>query len=425
MCETEDPGRIDVRDTVSVQEWNRWGGCFTTSLGRMKLTVNAAGNVVIFEDQRPSHWREMFPATTPAVDTFFLASSLRRDDSLRRVVTRRFDTTLFGRSVHAFSFVSPPTSDEWSPTETTVADSFGVIRTVYLDRRDTLALHSCIIDGRPYRWEQTSRRYMEPCVGNVYQWHAAGRDWFGNPYDYHPTIRLRADTVIDGRQFFAGFQNLSIHQDDSGLYRLRGPGGSMTLLLPGNATIGTPTGVIDQDYSRSGIVVDTATRWFEGRDRHVLTITLWTTMAEGAPFTQVWVEGIGMVSISDYDLPWPNYYELNYASICGKAFGRYVGTVSSVFPPEIHAALPTNYPNPFSTATGTTIHFTVEGTSSRHVELRVHDALGRCIATVLDQEMMPGEHRIPFRPGSLPPGLYSAWLRIGDFSVTRTLIAVE
>lgn len=423
MNEQGDPGRTDVSDSVHVQEWIGSGRRFLPrEFMGAKLTVNARGNVARISSDGD---RELFPVSAPAVDTFHLTSRHGRDDTLIHVVTRRFDTTLFGRSVHAYSFVSPPTSEEFSRTETTVADSFGVIRTVYGDRRDTVILHSCIIDGHMYNWEQTTRRYMELCDGNVYQWHATGRDWLGLPYDFYRTITLSADTVIDGRQYFAESKFRRVHQNDSGLYYLSRSSGTVTVLLPGNATIGTPTGVLDDESFRSGIVVDTATRWFAGRNRHFLTVSLWTTMAEGAPFTQIWAEGIGLVSIADYDVPWFNSFELNYANICGEKTGTYVkpaSVESVVVEPSMQQLI---HPNPFAATVGTNIRFTLDGTAPRHVILSVHDALGRNVATLLDQDLMPGEHLVPFKPVSIAPGFYLSTLCIGGRTVTTTLVAVR
>ncbi|MBI5647110.1 MAG: hypothetical protein HY962_09250 [Ignavibacteriae bacterium] len=387
----------------------------------MKLTVNAKGNVMkISADGN----RELFPASAPAVDTFHLMSQRGRDDTLRHVVTRRFDTTLFDRSVHAYSFVSPPSSEESAHTETTVADSFGLVRTVYIGYADTISLRSCVIDGRMYNWEHTTRRYMELCDGNVYQWHAYGRNWLGQTYDYHQKVTLRADTIIDGRQYFSGSLFGTIHQGDSGLYQLPLASGAVPLLLPGNATIGTPTGALGPD-ARPGIVVDTATRWYEGRERHFLNISLWPTMGEGAGYTQLWAEGIGLVSLTNFDSPWGGRYALNYANICGTKLGTYVGPTSmesATAEPSMQQLI---HPNPFAATVGTNIRFTLDGTAPRHVILSLHDALGRHVATLLDQDLMPGEHHVPFKPVSIAPGFYLSTLCIGGRTVTTTLVAVR
>lgn len=68
-----------------------------------------------------------------------------------------------------------------------------------------------------------------------------------------------------------------------------------------------------------------------------------------------------------------------------------------------------NYPNPFSSST--TICFTL--THSGPVTLTVHDMLGRQIASLVDSHVSAGRHEIPWRPGSLAPGVVSFRLSSG------------
>jgi aminopeptidase N len=91
------------------------------------------------------------------------------------------------------------------------------------------------------------------------------------------------------------------------------------------------------------------------------------------------------------------------------------------------AALAQNYPNPFSarTASGTVIPFTVGGAGAQHVVLRVHDALGRQVRTVVDGMRTAGGHEVVFDARGLPPGVYSYSLTIGGVQSARTMLVLQ
>lgn len=91
------------------------------------------------------------------------------------------------------------------------------------------------------------------------------------------------------------------------------------------------------------------------------------------------------------------------------------------------AALAQNYPNPFSarTTTGTVIPFSVSAGRSSHVLLRVHDALGRHVRTLVDGDMQSGAHRVVFDAQGLPPGVYTYTLTLGNMEATRTMLLVK
>ncbi len=61
-----------------------------------------------------------------------------------------------------------------------------------------------------------------------------------------------------------------------------------------------------------------------------------------------------------------------------------------------------NYPNPFNPVT--TIQFNV--TKSVHVELKIHNLLGREIMTLIDLKYQPGQYRVTFNANQLTAGIY-------------------
>ena len=76
-----------------------------------------------------------------------------------------------------------------------------------------------------------------------------------------------------------------------------------------------------------------------------------------------------------------------------------------------------NYPNPFNPVT--TISF--ELPASAHVRLRIFDALGRHITTLIDRLEIAGRHEAYFRATSQASGSYFYRLDTGTTSITRRM----
>jgi hypothetical protein len=81
-------------------------------------------------------------------------------------------------------------------------------------------------------------------------------------------------------------------------------------------------------------------------------------------------------------------------------------------------ALFQNYPNPFNP--NTTIRFSV-GTYG-HTSLRIFDLLGREVATLVSEEMMPGSYERKFNAERLASGIYLYQLQSGGFLQTKKLL---
>jgi hypothetical protein len=108
------------------------------------------------------------------------------------------------------------------------------------------------------------------------------------------------------------------------------------------------------------------------------------------------------------------------------------GTKTIIDPPRDFAvqtpesfALDSNYPNPFSGAT--TIQFALP--QSEQVEVTVYDALGRRVATLVDQELPAGRHEVTWDgrtlSSPLSSGVYFYRLQAGDFTATRRMTLVR
>jgi hypothetical protein len=76
-----------------------------------------------------------------------------------------------------------------------------------------------------------------------------------------------------------------------------------------------------------------------------------------------------------------------------------------------------NYPNPFNPRT--TIQFAL--LSRSHVELSVHDILGRPVALLADGMFDPGKHTIQFDGATLPSGVYIYRLSTPDHNECKLM----
>lgn len=76
-----------------------------------------------------------------------------------------------------------------------------------------------------------------------------------------------------------------------------------------------------------------------------------------------------------------------------------------------------NCPNPFNSST--TIRFSLPKTE--HVTLKIFDILGREVATLVDEELNPGEHSVLYDTKDLPGGVYCYRLTTPTFSQTKSM----
>ena len=80
-----------------------------------------------------------------------------------------------------------------------------------------------------------------------------------------------------------------------------------------------------------------------------------------------------------------------------------------------------NYPNPFNPAT--IISYQIPQAS--HVQLRIYNALGVEVVTLVNQEQPAGLYKLLFDGSDLPSGTYFARLQAGSFVATRKLTLMQ
>lgn len=84
-------------------------------------------------------------------------------------------------------------------------------------------------------------------------------------------------------------------------------------------------------------------------------------------------------------------------------------------------ALLQNYPNPFNPATS--ISFQIP--TGENVLLKVYDALGNDVQTLIQEYRPAGSYNINFSGSSLPSGMYYYRLSTGSFSQTKKMILLK
>ncbi len=80
-----------------------------------------------------------------------------------------------------------------------------------------------------------------------------------------------------------------------------------------------------------------------------------------------------------------------------------------------------NYPNPFNPST--TISFTIPLKS--FVSLKVFDALGRKVSTIVSEEMHAGRYSRQWNAEGLPSGVYFYHLEAGTYHDTKKLLLLK
>ncbi len=98
-----------------------------------------------------------------------------------------------------------------------------------------------------------------------------------------------------------------------------------------------------------------------------------------------------------------------------------VGTEDATESAPYDFTLSQNYPNPFNPSTQIT--YTL-GQSS-FVTLKVYDALGREVKTLVNSEQASGKYEVNFRPENLSSGVYFYTLRAGNFQTTKKLLLLR
>ena len=124
-----------------------------------------------------------------------------------------------------------------------------------------------------------------------------------------------------------------------------------------------------------------------------------------------------MASKTVYQSASISYDELNVTDVQNE------GSVPSEF------KLEQNYPNPFNPSTKIKYNIPsviVSGTTqSQFVSLKVYDALGNEVVTLVNEEKPAGNYEVQFDANGLSSGIYFYKLQVGSFVDTKKMILLK
>ena len=141
--------------------------------------------------------------------------------------------------------------------------------------------------------------------------------------------------------------------------------------------------------------------------------TSWTAVNSG--LTDTWVRSL---AVSGMNL----FAGTSSGGVWRRPLSEIVTSVQ-ILPNELptHFNLDQNYPNPFNPAT--TISFGLP--SKSFVSLKVFDALGREIATVVSEELFAGNYSKNWNAYGMPSGVYFYRMQSGSFAETKKLVLLR
>jgi len=122
--------------------------------------------------------------------------------------------------------------------------------------------------------------------------------------------------------------------------------------------------------------------------------------------------GIGVVSNTSH------INEVGFWYLTDNIFTN-IEPVSNSLPKEFR--LDQNYPNPFNPQT--TITFALPVSSS--ATLKLFDIVGREVASLVDEELQPGEHKVVLDARGFSSGVYFFQIQTAGFVMTRKLALVK
>jgi hypothetical protein len=187
------------------------------------------------------------------------------------------------------------------------------------------------------------------------------------------------------------------------MVRWNGALGDFTVLSPTEYGSGGP--IQDGDTLKASIIGNVITMYVNSVKRAQLTDN---SLAAGQP-------GMGFCCGT---LATDPYYALtSYTATDGQGTSE---ERSGAGTPAVSVLSP-NSPNPFQSITFLKWTNPAEG----HVTLRVYDALGRVIATLVDREMVAGKFTAGFNGSALKSGIYTAHLTLGNSAHSQKMLLLK
>lgn len=175
-----------------------------------------------------------------------------------------------------------------------------------------------------------------------------------------------------------------------------------------------------------GFVSEPFTGWFQPWTYFISWVGTTPTYYPESWFWYNHGESVLALTYEDMNCPAAHGFDTTALAIL-RGVGRFLGVVGDLdaaehqWVAEQNWRLLPNYPNPFNPRT--TIRF--DAPSTGMVSLKVYDLLGREIRTLLEGEVVAGQHLVPFDAAGLASGTYIYRLHGDGFSQSKAMLLVR
>ncbi|MBM2842073.1 MAG: peptidase and subtilisin kexin sedolisin [Bacteroidetes bacterium] len=299
---------------------------------------------------------------------------------------------------------------------------------VFVGLMSMMFLEAGILLGQP-----NPLRYFPLDSGNVWQYHVTILNPEPPDSTYYMTVRLSGDTLLpNGKHYkmldkleLARYYRLFVRIDSAALavraYQPFNPcsDSEVVLFRLSLDSLGYHDchGVLissDTGHSQVGLIQRNARfqdyRWFDGFSNHY-----------------VLHEDIGLSFFRQWELAgWQGI--LVAARINGVQYGNFVGVHVQPTKTSSGFMLDQNYPNPFNPTTTITYSLPLlRGGSGwgQHVTLKVFDVFGREVASLVNEEKMPGLYEVTWDAHDFASGIYFYRLNAGSFTSVKRMLLIK
>lgn len=257
------------------------------------------------------------------------------------------------------------------------------------------------IENRQLPMFDAIQRNLEPLQTSLEREHLKNHMWHmaSGPERSAPDFGF-SDRVNYPNANFA--QSLSITPDSLGPLFLQPMAATYVEVQPANIALGQPAIRVETDIP--GVVVGVLGYFRDGSTDYQLSSNP-TATTQLVQTTWSWAD------LTDMSIAVVNANRDNQAT--------YNLVVTSSLPDE--DAISQNYPNPFSSFTN--IQFSLN--ERKNVTIDIHDAMGRRIQTVVNEELNAGFHSIRFNGSGLASGVYFYRIITGQTAETRKMVLIK
>jgi uncharacterized delta-60 repeat protein len=226
--------------------------------------------------------------------------------------------------------------------------------------------------------------------GNVY---TAGSIGLGDLSDYH-ILKLSSNGLLAWEKTYNGPAN----RDDKA--------NSIALDDLGNV------------YVTGGIDMNSQQRSFGTVKYNSSGIQQWVQRYAVSPVynVPVFIKTSGLENIYIAGSSSENFVTIKYSQLVG------IQPISTEIPNQY--SLSQNYPNPFNPSTKIKFAIPVGNDRDRSL-IKIYDALGREISTLVNEELNPGTYEVDWNAANYPSGVYYYKLVSGDFRETKKMILIK